>query len=170
MAKFDPYRKWLGIPSEEQPPNHYRLLGVGLFESDPDVISNAADRQMVHVRSFHTGQHARLSQQVLNELSAARVCLLDAEKRAAYDQQLRATISPALQSGPPPPRASQPPPRQGGSGPPIAAVSDAAAAFAPSVRPSERVVRRKKISWLVPLIALVLLAIAIALLALLLDG
>jgi hypothetical protein len=34
---FDPYRKWLGIPPEEQPPNHYRLLGIALFEDDPDV-------------------------------------------------------------------------------------------------------------------------------------
>jgi len=52
MAAFDPYRKWLGIPPEEQPPDHYRLLGIARFESDPDVISNAADRQMVHVRSY----------------------------------------------------------------------------------------------------------------------
>ena len=40
---FDPYRKWLGIPVQDQPPNHYRLLGIELFEADPDVISNAAD-------------------------------------------------------------------------------------------------------------------------------
>ena len=26
---FDPYHKWLGIPPEDQPPHHYRLLGVG---------------------------------------------------------------------------------------------------------------------------------------------
>ncbi len=57
MESFDAYRKWLGIPREEQPPNHYRLLGIGLFESDVDVISNAADRQMAHVRSFQTGRH-----------------------------------------------------------------------------------------------------------------
>jgi hypothetical protein len=43
---FDPYHKWLGIPSREQPPNHYRLLGISLFESDPDVIDAAANRQM----------------------------------------------------------------------------------------------------------------------------
>ena len=27
QEKFDPYHIWLGIPPEEQPPNHYRLLG-----------------------------------------------------------------------------------------------------------------------------------------------
>ncbi len=29
---FDPYHKWLGIPPDEQPANHYRLLGLELFE------------------------------------------------------------------------------------------------------------------------------------------
>ena len=35
---FDPYHVWLGIPPEEQPPHHYRLLSVPLFEDNPDVI------------------------------------------------------------------------------------------------------------------------------------
>ena len=39
---FDPYHKWLGIPPEEQPPNHYRLLGLPPFEADLDVIDAAA--------------------------------------------------------------------------------------------------------------------------------
>ena len=39
--KFDPYHKWLGIPPKDQPPNHYRLLGIELFESDADVIATA---------------------------------------------------------------------------------------------------------------------------------
>jgi len=118
MAEFDPYRKWLGIPPKEQPPNHYRLLGVGLFESDPDVISNAADRQMVHVRSFQSGKYSELSQRILNELAAARLCLLDQEKRAQYDRRLRASLA-ADKPIPPPPsppgtvsrRATPPPPR-----------------------------------------------------------
>lgn len=88
-TEFDPYRKWLGIPPSEQPPNHYRLLGIGLYETDKDVISNAADRQMAHIRTFQTGKYSELSQQILNELSAARVTLLDAKQRAAYDEKLR---------------------------------------------------------------------------------
>jgi len=43
MAHFDPYHKWLGIPPDEQPPDHYRLLAVRRFEDDPDVIAAAAD-------------------------------------------------------------------------------------------------------------------------------
>ena len=57
MEQFDPYRIWLGIPRDEQPADHYRLLGIGRFESDVTVISNAADRQMMHVRGFQSGEH-----------------------------------------------------------------------------------------------------------------
>ena len=95
--KFDPYRMWLGIPATEQPPNHYRLLGVGLFEADADVISNAADRQMVHVRTFQGGKYSALSQQVLNELSTARVCLLDPKKKA--DVRRPASQADGLEGG-----------------------------------------------------------------------
>lgn len=93
---FDPYHKWLGIPPKDQPPNHYRLLAIDLFESDPDVISNAADQRMAHVRSFQTGQNADLSQRILNEIAAARVCLLDPEKKSLYDQSLQAPVQPPL--------------------------------------------------------------------------
>ena len=55
--QFDPYRKWLGIPDQTQHPHHYQLLGLALFEDDPDVIENAANRQMTHIRSFQTGQN-----------------------------------------------------------------------------------------------------------------
>jgi hypothetical protein len=30
-ADFDPYHKWLGIPPPQQPPHHYRLLGIDLY-------------------------------------------------------------------------------------------------------------------------------------------
>lgn len=86
---FDAYHKWLGIPPKDQPPNHYRLLGIELFETDAEVIEAAADRQMVYVQQRATGEHAAISQKLLNELSAARVCLLNSRKKAAYDITLR---------------------------------------------------------------------------------
>ena len=90
---FDPYRKWLGIPLEEQPPHHYRLLGIGVFEDDPDVIESAADRQMAHVQTRKTGKHTQLTQRLLNELSTAKIHLLDPEKKAAYDKNLRRSLA-----------------------------------------------------------------------------
>lgn len=95
---FDPYYKWLGIPADEQPPHHYRLLGVKLFETDADVVSHACDQRMSHLRSFSGGPHAPLAQRLLNEVAAARICLLDAEKKADYDDILRATL-PARDAG-----------------------------------------------------------------------
>lgn len=93
MGSFDPYYTWLGIPPEEQPADHYRLLGLRLFESHPDAISNAADRQMMMLRTFQTGSHAGDSQKLLNEVAAAKICLLNPAKKAAYDEHLRRSVS-----------------------------------------------------------------------------
>src|SRR5262249_38380101 len=87
---FDPYYQWLGIAPKDQPPNHYRLLGLDLAETNPDVTESAADRQMSHVRSFQSGPQGDLSQKLLNEITAAKLCLLNAGKKAEYDAKLRA--------------------------------------------------------------------------------
>ena len=117
---FDPYRKWLGISAREQPPNHYRLLGLELFESDPDVIANAGDARSGHLKTFQTGEYSELSQRLLNEVAAAQVCLLNRAKKALYDGQLqqrlqaeKAAEAKAEVTPPPPqPPPPQPPPLQ----------------------------------------------------------
>lgn len=90
---FDAYHKWLGIQPAEQPPDHYRLLGVARFESDREVLAAAADRQMAHVKSFAAGRHAAASQALLNELAKARVTLLNALQKEAYDRRLRMLLA-----------------------------------------------------------------------------
>jgi hypothetical protein len=118
---FDPYHKWLGIPPEDQPPNCYRLLAINLFESDSDVIDAAADQRMVHLRTFQGGENSALCQRILNEVSAARICLLSADKKAEYDQDLRrqgdATGNPPTRRTGPVGRPAVPavPPRPAGS-------------------------------------------------------
>jgi len=89
---FDPYRKWLGISAKDQPPNHYRLLGIDPLETDPDVISNAADGRMVQLKNVQTGKYSEYFQKLLNEIAAATVCLLGPEKKAKYDRALRAKL------------------------------------------------------------------------------
>ncbi len=108
MSTFDPYHKWLGIPPAEQPPHHYRLLGVAPFESDPEVIEAAADRQMSYIRQCATGPYTKESQQILNELSAARVCLLNPAKKAAYDRELNLRLAPLAATPEPRPAVSRP--------------------------------------------------------------
>ena len=92
---FDPYHVWLGIPPAEQPANYYRLLAIPMFEASPDVIDSAADRQTAHLRTFQGGKHGPITQRLLNEVAAARVCLLNAAQKAAYDQKLRARATAA---------------------------------------------------------------------------
>ena len=66
---FDPYYTWLGIPPGEQPPNHYRLLGINLFEASSDAIAYAADRQMVFLRGINDNEHIEDAQKLLNEVA-----------------------------------------------------------------------------------------------------
>lgn len=108
---FDPYHKWLGISPKDQPPHHYRLLGIDLFESDPDVINTASSQRMMHVKTFQIGKHSALSQKLLNEIAGATVCLLNTEKKRVYDAALRAKldVGPITQS-PPLPRPFTSPP------------------------------------------------------------
>lgn len=99
-ATFDAYHKWLGIPPAEQPPSHYRLLGLAAFEADGDVIDAAANRQMAFLQTCANGPHAADSQRLLTEVAAARLVLLGG-KRDAYDATLRAAV-PASVGAPAP--------------------------------------------------------------------
>jgi serine/threonine protein kinase len=89
MTAFDPYYEWLSIPPEEQPANFYRLLGLKVLEANANVISNAADRQMAHVRTFAMGPNGGIAQRILNELANARVMLLEPARKTAYDAMLQ---------------------------------------------------------------------------------
>ncbi len=91
--EFDPYYTWLGISAKDQPANHYRLLGIEVFEANPNVIEHAADRQMGHLRTFQTGARAKLCQKLLNEVAAAKILLLNVQKKAPYDEGLRRGLS-----------------------------------------------------------------------------
>ena len=163
---FDPYHKWLGIPQGERPPHHYSLLGIPLFESDDEVISYAADRQMLHLRSLAHGPHGNLSQRLLNEISLAKCCLLDPRERAEYDAQLRQLLQAMA-----PPLVGQAPasPRVAASLPVTDTLPESRAFEAPSVAaldlaiaPRIMAIRRTRprhsrigrcLPWLLPLFA-----------------
>ncbi|MBP86957.1 MAG: hypothetical protein CMJ64_09600 [Planctomycetaceae bacterium] len=87
-GSFDPYHKWLGIPPRDQPANHYRLLGLNLFESDGEVIKLAADRQIGYVAGIQPDDHTDAADRLLIQLGEARDCLLDPEKKKLYDEGL----------------------------------------------------------------------------------
>jgi len=86
--QFDAYESWLGIPPEEQPPDHYRLLGVPRFEKRREVIETAVDERLGSLHAFRSGEHAGLCQHLIAEITAAKACLLNPNRRAAYDRGL----------------------------------------------------------------------------------
>lgn len=94
-SDFDPYYLWLGIPPQEQPPNHYRLLGIAAFESNASVIDSAASRQSTYLHSVAAGPQRQASQKLLTEIAGARRALLNAESKLAYDAELKTRLESA---------------------------------------------------------------------------
>ena len=97
---FDPYYRWLGIPPKDQPPHHYRLLGLELYESDQGVIDAAASRHANYLQTITDGPNVKAAQKLLNEISAARRCLLDAQRRETYDRKLQEQLEPIPEAEP----------------------------------------------------------------------
>lgn len=95
--RFDPFCEWLAIEPHEHPVDHYRLLGIRRFESNPEMIEAAADERMKIIRSFQTGPRGRFTQPILNALSQARLCLLDPDERTTYEGQLRSVEQVAIE-------------------------------------------------------------------------
>lgn len=80
----------LGIPHDEQPASHYRLLGVDRQESSAEAIENAAYRQSMRVSAYRDGPWEGSVEPVLQLIDEVRSCLVDPAKRAAYDRLLQA--------------------------------------------------------------------------------
>lgn len=93
--EYDAYHQLLGISKRDRPPSDYRLLGLDPFEADRGVIDTAANKQMSYLHECVNGPHAASAEQLLNEVSAARLRLLNPESKAAYDEQLRARLDRA---------------------------------------------------------------------------
>jgi WD40 repeat protein len=100
MVPFDPYHIWLGISETARPISKYRLLAIDDFEDNREVISAAAERQTIYLRTLQAGEHEVLVAQLLNEVSQARVCLLDGKSKSRYDTQLRSQLEPAPEQDP----------------------------------------------------------------------
>ncbi|HVW37738.1 MAG TPA: hypothetical protein VHB99_10555, partial [Pirellulales bacterium] len=84
---FDALYEWLGIPPEDQPPDHYRLLGLRAFEADAAAIAEAARRQIAQVEKLG-GERPAHARAVIERLRAAERSLKTPETKAAYDRSL----------------------------------------------------------------------------------
>ena len=132
---FDPYHKWLGIPTGKRPPNHYQLLAISESEKDRDVIDAAAVRQSAYVRNFQKGPNADEAARILAEIADARSVLTDPARRKTYDDRLAAerpapkaavAVKPAvvpaqavIVKAAPPPKPPRTPKRKSSKGVPV---------------------------------------------------
>lgn len=90
--KFDPYIEWLGIRETSRPLSHYQLLGLADFEQDPLAIAVGADAAAARIKSCNPMGRGARWQQLLDEVSLARLCLVDRARKLQYDEQLRARL------------------------------------------------------------------------------
>jgi hypothetical protein len=95
---MDFYKEWLGIPEGNRPPDHYDLLRLKRFEDDADKIRAHYKKLNAHVRKYATGQYSVQSQDMLNEMAKAMLCLTDVERKRDYDEGMGREFPPDLDS------------------------------------------------------------------------
>lgn len=82
----DFYKEWLGIPEGPRPPDHYTLLRLVQFNDDSAKVRANYKKLNAHVRKYATGKYSLQSQELLNELAKAMLCLTDVERKREYDE------------------------------------------------------------------------------------
>lgn len=82
---LDVYRDWLKITDTTRPLNYYQLLRVKQFEDNTAKIREHYKAMNAHVRKFAAGEFAKQSQDLLNELARAMLCLTDKQRKTEYD-------------------------------------------------------------------------------------
>ena len=88
MSEIDVYKEWLGIPEGIRPPDHYTLLRLVQFEDDVEKVRANYRKLNAHVRKYATGQFLIRSQELLNEMAKAMLCLTDPDGKVEYDRSL----------------------------------------------------------------------------------
>ena len=87
----------LGVPPGVRPPSHYELLGLPMFESDPENIHAAVLSQSAELKRWVLDPNpvrARAVQRMLNEVGQASADLEDAARKRDYDTSLGAPPPP----------------------------------------------------------------------------
>jgi hypothetical protein len=85
---LDVYRDWLKITDTARPLTHYQLLRLKQFEDNTAKVREHYRAMNAHVRKFAAGEFAKQSQDLLNELARAMLCLTDKQRKAEYDTTL----------------------------------------------------------------------------------
>jgi len=86
--QLDVYRDWLSIQEPNRPLDHYQLLRLKQFEDNTAKIREHYRKMNAHVRKYAGGEYAQQSQDLLNELAKAMLCLTDSVRKGEYDASL----------------------------------------------------------------------------------
>jgi hypothetical protein len=99
VSEIDVYKEWLGIPEGDRPPDLYTLLRVVQFEDDADKIQKNYRKLNAHVRKYATGKYLNESQDLLNEMAKAMLCLTDPDSKRDYDESQGREFQPDQSEG-----------------------------------------------------------------------
>lgn len=86
---------WFGVPAEDWPPNHYRLLGLNIGEADLGLIEQRVQQRISEIRRYQV-KHQEAAEEALNRLAQAFVCLTDTTQKKQYDATLNPIPTPEL--------------------------------------------------------------------------
>lgn len=87
MSRFDPYREWLGIESNDKP-TYYQLIGITPSEDDTNVIRQNALQRLKKLAGIDDPAREQLRIKLVQRVKRAAKCLLNDETRIAYDRRL----------------------------------------------------------------------------------
>ncbi len=93
---LDVYKDWLGIPEGPRPPGHYELLRLVQFEDNFEKIRKNYSKLNNHVRKYASGKYLKESQDLMNEMAKAMLCLTDPERKLEYDESLGRVVESGL--------------------------------------------------------------------------
>jgi len=99
VAEIDVYKEWLGIPEGDRPPDLYTLLRLVQFEDDSEKIRDNYRKLNTEVRKYATGQYLQQSQDLLNEMAKAMLCLTDPDAKREYDESQGREFEPEQTDG-----------------------------------------------------------------------
>ena len=86
------YHLMLNLPEDVTSPDHYQLLGLEQFEDDEKAIRDAAIDANRELLKWQNSDYHRECDHLMDEVVAARETLLDAQRKAEYDRELRRRV------------------------------------------------------------------------------
>ena len=85
---FDPFHKWLGIPTDKRPITYYDLLGLQFGERDPIAIRSAIEQRRAFVSQQRGQGQDQYVQKLLSQIDKATTTLLSEETKFRYDKEI----------------------------------------------------------------------------------